>query len=611
MLSNKKFRNIAVVFLLIALVLSCLVIVARVFIYDADNDELPKDAAQTPNIQQTKSRQVTLPDDIDESDEGVNYGEREILVTLKGGVSADALVDKYDFIEGIANTTVSKQDSSTFVFKLARDMSVKRAIEILKDDSDIEMLQPNYIYHLTDDKNCTTNENVDHVDTVSNIETMANTDINDTYYKNGVAWSLTDSNANMFDAWDFVKNEHANTVAVIDTGIDTDHPDLVNNIVEASSSVSEENDPNFYFSAEDIGYHGTHVSGIISAEANNGIGVAGISYNANIMSVRAFYGAFDANYNWRPTAKSADIAAAINHVIEMRDAYNVKVINMSLGMSNTSADKPPADDYIMLGAIDKAYVANIYCVVATGNDSTASNLKPVSFPAYYDKVISVGAIGANHSKMDFSNGSKELDVVAPGNQIISTVPMYNDGATDDGYLLLPGTSMAAPYVSATASLCFVKNPNLSFDQLYDCLTKTAVDLGDLGFDNYYGYGQVVPLKAAEYANSLNNGDLIELHKGGNDADCFNILVAGDGYTSSEQDKFINDAKWRVDNLFNFEPYKMFKNSINVYAVKCISNESGINKDTYFGIDAQGGRSLGFRSSAYTNKARSLKDDLAM
>ena len=577
--------------------------------FGSDNNSIGQ-IGETVNVNQVS---------FDEKDEGSLYSNGEILVSLNEGISIEDVIKNNIFIERATKSSISNYANGTYCLKLKEGITVKTAAELLSNDESIKSTQPNYIYYLADDFDNDIQDKDNETSTIANAQVE---EINDELYKKGYQWSLTDNNseAKIFNAWELGKANKAITVATIDTGIDTDHPDLINNIVEASSTVSEEYDPETYFSAEDFDDHGTHVAGIIAAETNNEIGVSGVSYNAGIMAVRTFYSGFTSSGNVATMAKSTDIAAGIRHVVEMKDTYNVKLINMSIGTANTSSAKPPVDDRIMLDAIDEAYNQGIYCIVASGNDKTTTTLTPVTHPAYYDKVISVGAINASHDWQTWSNGGPELDVVAPGYYIWSTVIKFDDGYQDDGYAALSGTSMATPYVAGVSALCMAKNPDLTFDQLYNCLTKTASDLGDSGRDDYYGYGQVVPVKAVKYAQDLADGKdpdldpnanlkIYSIHKGGEDKNCFNILLAGDGYTKDQQDSFFQDAKLRTERLFNWEPYKQYKNKINIYGVNIVSNESGFNKDTYFSLYSSGGRVIDFKDSEHYNKARDLKLEL--
>ena len=266
-------------------------------------------------------------------------------------------------------------------------------------------------------------------------------------------------------------------------------------------------------------------------------------------------------------------------------------------------------------------VINKYSFIERSSKSSISNYTNGTYCLKLKE--GVGAINASHDWQTWSNGGPELDVVAPGYYIRSTVRKFDDGFTDDGYSALSGTSMATPYVAGVSALCMTKNPNLSFSQLYDCLTKTANDLGDVGRDDYYGYGQVVPSRAVQYASDLADGKnpddkqdndnenlkIYSIHKGGEDKDCFNILIAGDGYTKDQQGSFVQDAKLRTERLFNWEPYKQYKDKINIYGVNIVSNESDFNKDTYFSLYSSGGRVIDFKDSEHYNKARDLKLEL--
>ena len=261
---------------------------------------------------------------------------------------------------------------------------------------------------------------------------------------------------------------------MLDSGIQEDHPDLKNNIIYATSI------PNDGFGPEDRYGHGTHVAGIVAAESDNGIGVSGVSYNAGIVSIRVFQ---QVGTDWY--AYSSDIASGINRVVSLKDTYNIKVINMSLGIPDTSRSTPPSGSSIMTSALGKAHEAGITICAASGNKSSTTQLTACEYPSYIDYCIAVGSIDSTRSRSYFSNGDASLDVVAPGGSIYSTYP----GST---YTTMSGTSMATPFVSGIAALCYTINPSITPDQVYSALTSTATDLGDSGFDVYYGYGLVNP-----------------------------------------------------------------------------------------------------------------------
>lgn len=385
---------------------------------------------------------------------GVDYVEGELVVSFK---------DDADSEIALLSDEAEEVTSDTLVLSLESDAEANEvAAELLAQDA-VDYVEPNYLFTLFD----------------SDFETTGEAVINDPIATS--QWVLSDANANLYEFWDSYRANGDCTVAIIDSGIDSDHPDLKNNIVAQTSTVTASKDPD-NASYEDIASnsHGTHVAGIIAAQTNNGLGVSGVSYNAKVMSVRAFY----AN-GTTVTGSATDISSAVEYIVDNAEDYNVRVINMSLGA--TSAD---AFSQTLAAAIDKAWAKGILCVCASGNESSASAVSDAVFPANYEKTLCVGAIEASHNRFYASNGGDALQVVAPGTQICSTIK-------NGGYGSMSGTSMAAPYASAVAALCFLQNDALTPQNVIDALTSTATDLGTAGKDAEFGYGQVNPLAAVK------------------------------------------------------------------------------------------------------------------
>lgn len=368
---------------------------------------------------------------------GVDYVENELIVTTSNS-------------EGIALLSVENEEQvseNVSVVEVADGADVAEVAAELLETEGVESVEPNYLFYLDEEEN---------------IE-LETTSINDTYRSQ--QWHLSDANSNIYNAWDLSKANKAVTVAVIDSGVDSDHPDLVNNIVGATSTAPDST------SVEDVQGHGTHVAGIIAAQANNGLGVAGVSYNAQIMPIRAFY-----KTSRGVTGTVSTLLAGINYAIQNKSQYNVRVINMSLGTDNSST--------AIEQAIDRAWNAGILCVCASGNYGNSNlDMLECMFPASYSKTLAVGSIGSTHAWSSFSHGGDELDVVAPGENIYSTT---NGGS----YGTMSGTSMAAPYASAVAALCFAKDSSATPQKVTNAICGTAVDLGDSGKDLFYGYGQI-------------------------------------------------------------------------------------------------------------------------
>jgi len=273
----------------------------------------------------------------------------------------------------------------------------------------------------------------------------------DPYY--GQQWHFGSIRAE--EGWEVTRGSDSVTIAVIDTGVDHNHPDLAGRVTAGYDYVNGDGDP-----YDDNG-HGTHVAGLAAAATDNGIGVAGVDWNARILPLKVL----DSSGN----GYDSDIASAIRYAADS----GAQVINMSLGSSTSS--------YTLQSAVNYAYGRGVTIVAAAGNDGSGS----VSYPAAYNGVIAVGAIDSGDSKADFSNYGSKLDLVAPGVSVYSTY-------AGSRYQSMSGTSMASPIVAGSACLVLAAFPSLSGkpDEVASKLTSTASDLGSAGFDEYYGYGKV-------------------------------------------------------------------------------------------------------------------------
>ncbi|WP_461200848.1 S8 family peptidase [Anoxybacillus sp. TBDG-1] len=254
------------------------------------------------------------------------------------------------------------------------------------------------------------------------------------------------------------------TVAVIDTGMDTKHPELKGRVLPAYNAINPAGAP-----IKDV--HGTHVAGIIGANANNGIGAHGVNPNVKILPIDVFGGGWGAS--------DYTIAQGILYAMEK----GAKVINMSLGGYFSSP--------ILEEAVQKAIDAGITVVAAAGNEATDM----YSIPASYEGVISVGATDSKNKLAEFSNYGPSVDIVAPGVDVYSPIYDYTKGSS---FAELSGTSMASPVVAGVASLLLSKYPNLKPYQVEWILERTATDLGEKGYDLTYGNGLVNPVAALQY-----------------------------------------------------------------------------------------------------------------
>lgn len=205
--------------------------------------------------------------------------------------------------------------------------------------------------------------------------------------------------------------------------------------------------------------HGTSVSGVVAATANNGIGIAGLAYGARIATLRAF----DATGN----GEEDDIAAALLYAA----TNGLDIVNMSFG---DGADSP-----VMRDACTVAARAGCLLIASAGNTGQESR----QYPASYDDVWAIGATTASDSRAGFSSTGPVVTMSAPGNDIWTT----QVGGT---YRSVNGTSFAAPYVAAAAALLKERRPSWSADELIGTLREHSLDLGEVGWDGAFGDGRL-------------------------------------------------------------------------------------------------------------------------
>ncbi|MFI8687539.1 S8 family peptidase [Rossellomorea sp. NPDC077527] len=261
-------------------------------------------------------------------------------------------------------------------------------------------------------------------------------------------------------------------VAVIDTGISSSHPDLhVRGGVSFVDGVEALKDDNG---------HGTHVAGII-AGMDNAIGVLGVSPGVELYSVKALDSGGIGN--------QTDVVAGIDWAIK----HDIDIINLSITTFT--------DSLALKKIIQQANEKGILVTAASGNEETGAGQPAgtdIAYPARYDEVIGVGAITQEMKRALFSYIGPSLEFTAPGERIYSTY-VTNGGATD-GYAYMSGTSMATPYVTGVMALYKEAFPDLSSEELRSFVQEHALDLGQKGKDDQYGFGLI----QSPYAMSVNN-----------------------------------------------------------------------------------------------------------
>ncbi|MDD5702817.1 MAG: S8 family peptidase [Dehalococcoidales bacterium] len=269
-------------------------------------------------------------------------------------------------------------------------------------------------------------------------------------------WGLTKIQAP--EAWDVNRGSDAVDIAIVDSGINYQHPDLGAK-VKSSVDCRSGSCPSLW--TQDPGGHGTHVAGIAGAITNNSQGVAGVSWDANLMSVKVLNDSGSGYYSW-----------IANGIVWAAD-NGAEVINLSLGGSFSSST--------LQSAVNYAWNKGVTVVAASGNRGTMSP----TYPAYYSNVIAVAAVTQSDTKASFSNYGSWVDVAAPGVSIYSTY--------QSGYEYLSGTSMASPYVAGLAALIKAQNPDFSNQETRQKLESSADTITGTG--SFWKYGRINACRA--------------------------------------------------------------------------------------------------------------------
>ena len=354
---------------------------------------------------------------------------------------------------------------------------------------------------------------------------------NDEYYS-PYQWNFTAIQSE--NAWNLSSGSGV-TVAVLDTGIATGGNDGIDCIVAPRDVINEDDYP------EDGDGHGTHVSGTIAQKTGNGIGAAGLAYNACIMPVKVL--------DDTGTGSMADIAEGVHYAVD----NGAKVINMSLG---TDAQFGIRNDPFLDVELDYAHSQGVTVVCASGNDRSRQN---VSYPAIYPTTIAVGATDFNNNVTGYSNRGEGLDIVAPGGDLLKD--LNGDGFADGilqetlingfwGYYFYEGTSMASPHVAAVVAMLIAFDSTLTPDFVYQILTTTALDLGQMGHDTTSGYGLVQAYNSLIAAGGDGDADVDgmpdswESSQGLNPYDPSDAVddPDGDGFTNLDEYNFETDPQ---------------------------------------------------------------------
>lgn len=306
---------------------------------------------------------------------------------------------------------------------------------------------------------------------LSNIKKDDNLFPNDELFSKQYSHTLTKSQ----EAWKKSLGSENVTIAIVDSGVDRYHPDLKEKLVEPYN-VLNPSYPNGALS-DPLG-HGTHCAGIAAAVTNNNVGVAGVAPKAKIQSVRVL------------DEEGGGTNAGVAEGIIWASSNGADIINLSLGS--------PKSSQAIKEAVISAIENNVLVIAAAGNDGDETQ----NYPAAYTGVLSVGSTNEKDAKSNFSQYGSWIKVTAPGSNIISTLPTYGSAMEGKNYGLASGTSMASPFVAGLAALIKGAYPHLGAPGLITAIQNGTDDLGETGFDNYFGYGRVNVEKALNVASKL-------------------------------------------------------------------------------------------------------------
>ena len=381
------------------------------------------------------------------------------------------------------------QQSGMDYSDMVRKVNTINVIKALRKRADILSAEPNYILH------------------------HYSTEPDDTYYWLQWHYPLI----YLPEAWDYTIGDNNVIVAVIDTGVLLGHPDLGNRLTNTGYDFIRDpltsndgdgidanpNDPGDAVTGSSS-FHGTHCAGIIGAETDNALGMAGVTWNTRIMPIRVLGVGGGTVYD---IMQGIRYAAGLDNDSGTTPAQAADILSMSLGGgSYLTAEQ---------ALIDEVRAEDIVVIAAAGNENTST----LDYPASYNGVISVSAVNISGTKASYSNFGSEIDIAAPGGDggdingdgyadgVWSTCGDDSSGTVVYNYRSLSGTSMAAPHVAGVVALMKALYPNLSADELDALISNGSItnDIGSGGRDDFYGYGLINALKAVAAAENASSG----------------------------------------------------------------------------------------------------------
>ncbi len=443
------------------LIISCMAIAASAFIAAATlgsnfpSKDLTSAAAyyeaMQNNLPKSRDDVANLIDSLSKLDASA-YINDECIIFAESERKAQQVADKL-------NCTLVCWSESTHnaLLKINDERTLPDLLNEIAESDKIDysaVPTPNYIYTATKETAVSGTDapkvtDVGDYDNISDEFFSQKTDI--TYEKVHLAWSGATGKGV--------------TVAVIDTGVDYDHPDLVNKISSLSVRINNGSVSNMPSEYNDLHGHGTHVCGTIAAEGNNKLGVIGVAPESELISIKATTTSNGTDFSYY------NLIESIFYAVDCE----ADIINLSLGAAYSTGNNTELET-----AINFAESSGVVIVAAAGNAAEYH----ANYPAAYDNVIAVSSVNSSGTFSSwFSNYGPEIDFAAVGQNVYST-------AKDGEYCYKSGTSMAAPNVSGAVALILSVYPDASLSEIRSMLKTNALDLGAEGYDDYFGYGVI-------------------------------------------------------------------------------------------------------------------------
>lgn len=343
-----------------------------------------------------------------------------------------------------------EQQGTIVLAEIPEEMDLEDALENVQKEDGVKYVQPNFTYRTLE----------------------GGVSVNDPYagkYQGSGEGDYLEA-THVKEAWNGVKTEKQTVVAVLDTGCRLTHEDLKENILAdyAYDAYSEKQlTASGTANNGDVSGHGTYVCGLIAAEANNGVGIAGTSYNAGIIPVKVFGESQD-------DATTESLLKGIEYckqLIKDGKIANLRVMNMSIGYYGKEDGSKDTEDLALQEAIRlmrNQYNVLTVCSGGNGDGVSTPYTKPI-YPSDFEECLSVTALDSQGKDAPWSDYNEAKDISAPGVHLMSTGVDSDSSYNGD----LSGTSMAAPVVSGICALLWASNPNLSVDEVVQTLKNTA------------------------------------------------------------------------------------------------------------------------------------------